>query len=232
MPNIHPESEAASLANSVATAEQLLARAESGEKLNIEDRRTCVAYLMFTQPHLTNGQIATKFSVSESQIRKDKGYVEETRAKETFETDAQLVVYRVIALLDQQVENLQKSLTKSSLGTRDYVFHCKIIAELGEKKLSLLRELGYVPDTIGAASTKTFDYAAIVTKGDQVETKSIDLFDDENVREIKAARKKHLESVENRTSPVAQPKREITYVPVPPNMPITIDIEHLNKESE
>lgn len=201
--------------NGIYTTERLLQRAESGERLNAEDRRSCIGYLMIAKPHLSNVSLASKFSVSESCIRKDKATIDGQRSREVFEEDAQLVIYRVIDHLDRQVSSLEESKDKCKKGSRDYVLHCKAIAELSEKRLRILQDLGYVPTNIGANQTQQYEYAAIVLKGDQVETRRIEQFDDKvqkQIAEKKNNRINSLKVVEPPALPAPTPDRQVVYV--------------------
>lgn len=194
---------------SLVTTERLIQKAEGGERLSADDRRQCIAYLHFSHNHLTNGALAEKFGVSESQIRKDKKIIEANRAKETFETDVSLVVYRVAEIIDIELKSLAASKSKARLGTRDYVLHSKATVEMALSKLQMLVDMGFVQREIPGGSGKKFDYAAIVLKGDQIDTRPVEMFDEDQKKKLTP-----VQEVVNISPP--SPKRDVVFFPAKP----------------
>jgi hypothetical protein len=200
------------IVESLLTTERLIQKAEAGEKLSVEDRRCCIEYLDLSQPHLTNGQLAEKFGVNESMIRKDKKVIESKKVQETFDTDVSLAVFKATHNIDQQIRALETSRAKSKPGTREFVMHCQAIANMAEKKLKILVDMGYVVKEVAGGKTTAFEYAAIVRKGDNIDTRPVTAFDEEDQKLLKAPPVKP-PPVEPELIPAPQPtKREVVYV--------------------
>lgn len=188
------------------TGEVLLQRAKTGEKLGVADRRACLNYMLIKERGLTNVEIAEIFGISETMVRKDRAIIESVKATEVFSEDANLIVYRTVEVMDSQISALEASKKKSKQGSRDFVLHCKVISDLAKDKIKLLQELGFVTKSVSTA-TQDFDFAAIVVKGDQIDTRSVSLFDDATQKKLKAAAK----TVDIKAIPQPE-KREIVYV--------------------
>lgn len=163
----------------LTTTEQILNRAEGGEKLNSEDRRRCIAYLSTTKPDMSNVDMAQLFKVHESLIRKDKKVIRKKLAKEVNEEDVSLVIVDISQNFIRQLRDLEASKAKCKLGSRDYVSHCTSLFDLELKKVRALQDLGFLPKNLGTIATEKFEYLAIITKGDQIESKSIEHFDED-----------------------------------------------------
>lgn len=217
------------VADEIFTTEALLARADAGDRLNSTDRRHCLALLMTTAPHLSRSALAVRFQVSESCIRKDHGIIEELNAKEEFEADATRVVARALSNITTQMAALEKSKDKCNKGTRDYVLHCKVLADLGEKKVKLLRDLGFIGTDLGLTKSTNFEYVAVVRKGDQIDTRAVEHFtdDDADLKRLKASDQKRQDATKEQ--PVVEAEREIVYYDQPPQE-IKINTEEVEED--
>jgi hypothetical protein len=69
-------------------------------------------------------------------------------------------------------------------------------------KIKTLQDLGYLPKDMSKSDLQSFEYEAIVTKGDNVETRTLNQFDAETQKKLIARRQKSL--------PPTQPIVDIT----------------------
>jgi hypothetical protein len=148
----------------IAHAEKLISRAEKGERLKTQERRHCVAFIMATQADTTNVAMGELFKVSERQIRLDKVYVREERAKLIKEEDVGLVVADIAILLDRQVRDMETSKRACDKGNRTYLEHCKAIVDVQLRGVKALQDLGYYPKNLGNMTIDKFEYSAMVTE--------------------------------------------------------------------
>lgn len=199
------------------STERLLEMAEAGESLSTEDRRRALGYLSDVRPDMKQVDLAEIFKVSPSQIRKDLRVVREASAEDLKTDDVYLVVADTMAVFKRQVRDLEASKAKAKLGTKEYVQHCSAIMKFELDKVKTLQELGYLPKDMSKASEESFEYEAIVTKGDNVETRSLNQFDADTQKKLIARRQKSL--------PPTQPIVDIT-----PDEPAPRDIEYVKAD--
>jgi hypothetical protein len=156
-------------------SEQLLERARAGERLTTKERRHCVAYNMAKAPDISNVAMGELFQVSERQIRLDKQYIRQERAKLVKEDDVGLVIADIAMSFDNEVQDIQRSKTKCKIGTPAYLNHCKTIFDLQLAKVKALQDLGYYPKSLGNLTVDKFEYVAVVGKDGSVNTRPIEL---------------------------------------------------------
>jgi hypothetical protein len=169
---------------------RLLEQAQAGTKLNTADRRRVVGWLLATQPNVTNTDMAGWFSVSEGSIRKDRMVIRQDMAKEVKEDDIGLVIADILFDFKRQIADIEKSKAKANIGTNTYLAHCQAAMDLRLKTVKALQDLGYLPKNLGNATVERFEYAAIVVAGDTVDTRPLDLFDDETKLKVLMRRNK------------------------------------------
>jgi hypothetical protein len=156
-------------------AEKLIDRARAGERLNPKDRRHCIAYIIGTQPTVTNVEMAELFKVSERQIRIDRKSIREEKSKLLKEEDIGLVIVDIAMRCEQQIRDIERSKQKCQLGTRAYMEHCRAIFKIELEKVSALQNLGYYPKNLGNMTIDKYEYKAIVSKDGSVNTRPVDL---------------------------------------------------------
>lgn len=166
--------------------ENLIHNAETGVKISSADRRRCVGYLMSTQLGMSNVEMATKFGVSEKTIREDKKHVKEELISEMRGEDASAVAADLAYNFRRQLRDLEVSKQSCKLGTKDYLQHCTAILDIELKRMKALQDLGLLPKNLGNVSVETFEYAAIVLKGDQIDSRSIHAFDEVTQSKIRS----------------------------------------------
>ena len=176
----------------ILTTERLLQEIRDGRKVDAEDRRRVLRYLMSVQPDMTNVDLGELFSVSEKVIRNDKKLVREEMRQELEEDDVALVVTDIVFNFRRQLRDLEMSKAKCKPGTKEYRVHCESILGIELKKTAALQELGYLPKNIGNLTVDKYEYAAIVLKGDQVESRPITMFDEKTQQAIRARGQKAL----------------------------------------
>lgn len=200
----------------IQTTENLLDDARNGQKLGVEDRRRVVRYLMYIQPELSNTETAEIFQVTEGTIRNDKKIIREEMAEELRNEDVGLVISDIAFNFRRQLRDLEKSKAKCQPGTKEYRQHCESILKIELDKTKAFQELGYLPKNLGNLTMEKYEYAAVVIKGDQVESRPLTMFDDDTQAQIKARSAKLLESGE---APIVEaeftelPARETTFAP-------------------
>lgn len=150
-------------------AEKLVTRAQNGEKLNADERRHCVAFLMATAP-LNNDEMSSLFQVSVRQIRDDKKHIREEKVKILKEDDIGLVIADIAMSYEKQVNDMEKSKTRCKLGTPAYVSHCKAIFDCRMKMVEALQALGYYPKNLGNMTHESFVYKATMSMDGTVES--------------------------------------------------------------
>jgi hypothetical protein len=174
----------------ITQSEKLVERARSGEQLTSKERRVALAFLIATQPELTNTAIADVFRVSEKLVRMDKKYIRGERAKLIQEDDVGLVIADVTLSFENQVADIEASKKECAKGSRDYLEHCKAIFNFQLAKIKALQDLGYLPKNLGSMTIDKFEYKAIVTKDGSVNTRPVhmqtydDVIDAEVVEQV------------------------------------------------
>lgn len=160
-------------------AEKYISRAEKGDKLTVKERRHVITYLMGTgrtahndatgkslvdasEQYATNVAMAELFQVSERQVRMDKAWVKEERARFIKHDDISLVLADIALSFDRQVNDIEDSKRKCDKGTRTYLEHCKAIFNLEIAKVNALQSLGYYPKDLGQLTVQKFEYKATV----------------------------------------------------------------------
>lgn len=159
----------------IPQAQQLIDKAQAGEKLSTKERRHCVAYVMSTMPEVTNSEMARWFQVTERAVRLDKKFIREEKAKLIKEDDIGLVIADIIMTYDSEVRDLQRSKGKARLGTREFKDHCIAIFDMRHKTVKALQDLGYLPKNIGTITKQSYEYKAIVdTRDGSVTTEKVE----------------------------------------------------------
>ncbi len=156
----------------LALAQRLIATAESGErKLTASERRHCVQFLAATQPELTNDQLAEMFKVSNRQIRFDREWLREAKArylKEEISRDITLVIADIAMDYEQQVRDIEKSKAKCPLGSKEYLSHCNSIFDMRLKMVKSFQDIGMLPKNLGSMAVSRFDYKAEIGRDGSV----------------------------------------------------------------
>src|SRR5581483_10873742 len=160
----------------VAHAQKLLIKAQGGEKLTSGERRHVVEWLQATQPGLTNDTMADWFQVSDRTIRLDKKAIRLKKAKILKEDDPGLIIADISMAFDQQMQELEKGLSKTRLGSKEHLAYSIAIMDMHFKKLKAFQDAGYTPKNLGNMTVEKFEYTAIVHKDGSVETRKADMF--------------------------------------------------------
>lgn len=195
------------------TAEVLTQRARDGEKLDAEQRRRCVAYLSSTEPSISNVEMADIFKVSEKTIREDKQKIREEVADEIETDDIRLVIADLKIHFSQHRTELEKGKRASHPGTKLHLDYVRALLDLDLKVMDAYQRLGLLPSNIGAMVVNEYNFAAIVAKGDKVDTKRIEEFDEETQQKIRDRR---------RRIPAAAPQSVIDIEPEMPKAVIPV----------
>lgn len=174
----------------MTSTERLVEMAEGGEKLSSEDRRRALAYLKVARPELSKVDLAEMFSVSEGQIRKDLRIIVEESTDEMRDQDPATIIAEAVSTLRRQVADIEGAKKSARKGSRDYMQHCVSIADIQFKLLRALQEVGYLPKDASKMAQQLYEYAAVVLKGDNVDTRPIDMFDGETRKTIEARKKR------------------------------------------
>jgi hypothetical protein len=149
-------------------AEQLLDKAAHGERLTTKERRHCISYNTVKFPEISNVSMASTFQVSERQIRLDKKFIREERAKLIKEDDIGLVIADIHQSFELQVNDIEKGKKSCKVGSRDYLEYCKAIFNLRLQTVKALQELGYYPKNLGSMTVDKYIYTAEVAKDGSV----------------------------------------------------------------
>jgi hypothetical protein len=158
----------------IPNAEKMMERAQRGERLTSTERRHCVAYLMATQPDVTNVALGELFGTTEKTIRGDKLKIREDKARSIKEDDIGLVIADIAINFDRQVRDIEASKRKADPGSRTYLEHCKAIFNLELERVKALQDLGWYPKNLGNMTQEHFVYKAFVTQGGAVDTRRVD----------------------------------------------------------
>ena len=160
-------------------SEQLVLRAEllyrqGGEdKLEAEDRRDALTYLMLMRPDLTLLELGRIFKVNEKTIRTDKDLIRKRISEEITDKDVSIVVSDLMRGHELRMNDLAKSKKKCTLGTPAYLNHIRFEQEAAFKIVELLQSLGVYPKNLGNLTKTEFVYKAHVAKGGGVSTTQI-----------------------------------------------------------
>lgn len=156
----------AAASTDITKSEELVIKAKTGEKLTTDERRTCIAYLMATQPELSNMDMAKMFGVTEGAIRKDKDIVRKEVADDISKDDVGLVIGDIIRTFDRLIVEIEKSCQKATLGTSTFIQHKKLVADLTRQKIEALQSLGYYPKNLGNLTQTKFVFKSHVNPKD------------------------------------------------------------------
>ena len=159
------------------TTERLLEDAKAGLKLDVEDRRRVIRYLMVVNPENSNVDLSGVFQVSEAMIRKDKTAIRQEIADDLRTDDVGLVIADIEFNFRRQLRGLECSKAKCTLGTTEYRLHCQAILDIELRKTKMFQDLGYLPKNLGMLTTETYEYAAVLVKDGSVESRPMNLFD-------------------------------------------------------
>lgn len=176
----------------ILTTDNLLQDAKDGKKLDSTQRRQVLRYLMYIQPELTNVDAAELFQVTETTIRNDRKLIREEMSSELSMEDVGLVISDITFNYRRQLRDLELSKAKCALGTQEYRQHCVAILKIELDKVKCFQDLGYLPKNLGNMTVTDYTYAAVVIKGDQVETRPLGMFDDKTQEQINARTQKAL----------------------------------------
>jgi hypothetical protein len=158
-------------------SESLVLRAEAlmntgdEEKLEAEDRRDAVMYLMGVRPDLNNLELARVFKVNEKTIRTDKELIRKRVAEEIVKgDDISLFVSDLRRAFENIKNDLAKSTKKCEMGTNTWLAHKKFEWELEQGIVARLQDLGVLPKNLGNLTKTEFIFKAHVAKGGGVNT--------------------------------------------------------------
>lgn len=172
----------------MTSTERLVEMAEGGEKLSSEDRRRALAYLKVARPELSKVDLAEMFSVSESQIRKDLRIIVEETTDELRDQDPSDIIAEAVVTIRRQVTDLEGAKKSAKKGSREFLQCCVSISDIQFKLLKSLQDVGYLPKDASKMAQQLYEYAAVVLKGDNVDSKPLLEFDTDTQKKI-AARK-------------------------------------------
>lgn len=164
------------MASATPVAENLVAQARNGEKLELEDRRHALQYLMFTEPDLSRMELGRLFQVDESTIRHDIKRIKERNAEVVKEdTDVKLIIADLIAARDRalvEIEKAKKAIVdgKKGIGSPNHLNYIKATVELHLRVTEALQNMGWLPKNIGALTVNKHVFKAVVMKGQYIQT--------------------------------------------------------------
>jgi hypothetical protein len=164
-----------------STAQQILTRADGGEKVSAQDRRHALVYLKATQPQLSIDELSQMFHVSSRMISEDRVIIREEKAKvlkDELSKDLGLVIADIAMDFEKQVSDLEKSKGKAKLGSKPYIDHCNSIFNLRMKMIECYQNIGYLPKNLGAMTVEKFEYRATVSLDGSVNTRQVEQFDE------------------------------------------------------
>lgn len=171
----------------IPNAEKIIEKAQKGEKPTTAERRHALSYLMLSGRMDTNAAVGELFKVTERQIRLDKKWLREQRAREIREDDPALVVADLLISFEKGIRDVERSMNKCKLGSRVYLEHARSLYRMQLEKVKALQDLNYLPKNLGNMSVVRYDYAAVVSKDGSVETRPTDLsFEDIEIVEQKS----------------------------------------------
>lgn len=154
----------------VLRAEALLRSGEE-EKLEAEDRRDALMYLMGVRGDLSNVELARLFKVNEKTIRTDKDQIRKRVAEEIVKSDdISLFVSDLRRGYERIKVELAKSTKKCQYGTNTWLSHIKFEWELEKEIIEALQGLGVLPKNLGNLTKTEFIFKAHAGKGGGVNT--------------------------------------------------------------
>lgn len=161
-------------------AEQLIQRVLRGEKLNTEERRYVVDYVVRNHPHVSNSQMARWLNVDEGTIRYDIKKTKTERLDQVKEdTNLNLIIADLLAARDRVLRNLAKAMKKmedqQNIDNKTYATlnaqYLKVYLDVTEK----LQGMGVLPKNLGSLAVKQVIYKSVVqTKSGAVQTNQVD----------------------------------------------------------
>ncbi len=159
------------------TTERLLEDAKNGVKLDVDDRRRVIRYLMIVNPENTNVDLAETFQISEAMIRKDKVAIRQEISDDLRKDDVGLVIADIEFNFRRQLRGLEVSKSACKPGTTEYRLHCQAILDIELRKTKMFQDLGYLPKNLGNIVTENYEYAAVLLKDGSVESRPMNMFD-------------------------------------------------------
>jgi hypothetical protein len=165
-------------------SETLVLRAEKlfndggEEKLETDERRDAVQYLMLMRPDLSNVELGRIFKVGEQTIRNDKELIRKRMAEEVTDKDISLVISDLMRGHELLKVDLAASKKACKKGTPAYLNHLKFEQEAEYKLIELLQSLGVYPKNLGNMTKTEFIYKAHVAKGGAVNVATIQSSDE------------------------------------------------------
>lgn len=147
---------------------------------------------MTTQLGMSNTEMAAKFGVSEKTIRDDKKTIKAALVSEMRDEDASAVAADLAFNFRRQLRDLELSKQNCRLGSKEYLGHCTAILDIELKRMRALQDLGLLPKNLGNMTVDTFEYAAVVIKGDQIDARAVHAFDENTQKELKQLSQKAL----------------------------------------
>jgi len=163
--------------NTLTRCEELLAKARSGEKIETDPRRDVIQYLMATEPHLSNSDMARLFGLSEGMIRKDKDIIRKRAAEDISKEDVGLVIGDIRRTYERFISDIQRVLSNKQLcppGTKTYLDYQKALVDYQLKIVEALQSLGFYPKNLGTMQQNKFVFKSHVAKDGSIETKAFD----------------------------------------------------------
>jgi hypothetical protein len=160
-------------------SETLVLRAEAlfnlggEERLDAEERRDALQYLLLMRPDLNLIELGRYFKVTEKVIRSDKDIIRKRISEEVTDKDISVVVSDIMRGQELLRTDLARSKKKCALGTPTYVNHLKFEQECEHKYIELLQSLGVYPKNLGNITRTEFIYKAHVAKGGGVSVSTI-----------------------------------------------------------
>lgn len=157
--------------------EELYEKAKAGDKLETDQRRDVIAFLMATEPSMTNSDMARLFKLSEGMIRKDKDIVRKNLAEDISKEDVGLVIGDIRRTYERFIADIQKVLADKNLcppGTKVYLDYHKALVDYQLKIVEALQSLGHYPKNIGTMQQNKFVFVSKVAKDGSVTTEAVD----------------------------------------------------------
>jgi hypothetical protein len=157
--------------------EELYDKVKKGEKLDTDQRRDVISFLMATEPSMTNADMARLFNLSEGMIRKDKDIVRKRMAEDISKEDVGLVIGDIRRTYERFISDIQKVLSDKKLcppGTKVYLDYQKALVDYQLKIVEALQSLGHYPKNIGTMQQTKFIFKSTVSKDGSVSTEPLD----------------------------------------------------------
>jgi hypothetical protein len=179
-------------------AEIYVERAESGDKLNAEERRHAIAWMMVHRPNMQTANMVELFGVTDRTIREDKALARKQVADEVSTDDIGSIVADIRMTYMRFKDRLEKSTKAANPGTAVYLAHLKAIADYEKVYTEMLQSLGILPKNLGSMTKTVFEFKAFSKRGmvDAVPVIEGEVLDDDSTdlpqltaEEIEARRK-------------------------------------------